>query len=75
MGSIYDSDSDKEKIHRKMTRYSLETRGRFTFDSELSPSSFWKKLRSYLYQKDIAAELDEHKWRFNFKVIGELNDE
>ena len=68
MSGLNDSDSDEGEIHRKMTRYSLETRGRFTFDSELSPARFWMKLRNYLIERDITAELDEHKWRFNFTV-------
>ena len=75
MGSIYDLDSDEEKIKRKMTRYSLKTRGRFSFDSKLSPARFWKKLRNYLFERDIAAQLDEHKWRFNFTVKAELDGE
>ena len=75
MSGLNDSDSDEEKIHRKMTRYSLKTRGRFTFDSELSPARFWKKLRNYLNERDITAELDEHKWRFNFTVKAELDGE
>ena len=75
MGGTHDSDSDEEEIHRRMTPYSVRTRGRFTFDSELSPARFWKKLRNYLNDRDIAAKLDEHKWQFNFTVEGELDDE
>jgi hypothetical protein len=75
MGGIHDSDSDEEEIHRIMTPYSMQTRGEFTFDCKLSPTRFWKKLRKYLNERDIAAELDENKWQFHFKVEGELDNE
>ena len=58
-----------------MTPYSVRTRGKYTFDSELPPARFWKKLRNYLNDRDIAAELDEHYWRFTFRVEDELDDE
>ena len=74
-GGFHDSDGDEEEIHRRMTPYSVRTRGKFTFDSELPPARFWKKLRNYLNERDIAAELDEHKWRVNFTVEDELDDE
>ena len=61
MGGPHDSDSNEEEIHRRMTPYSVRTRGKYTFDSELSPARFWKKLRNYLLNdRDIAPELDEH---------------
>jgi hypothetical protein len=75
MGGPHGSDSDEEEIHRIMTPYSVRTRGKYTFDSELPPARFWKKLRNYLNERDIEAELHEHKWRFNFTVEGELDDE
>ncbi len=53
----------------------MRIRGKFTFDSELPPARFWKKLRNYLNERDIAAELDEYKWRFNFTFEDELDDE
>ena len=75
MGGPHGSDSDEEEIHRRMTPYSMRTRGKFTFDSELPPARFWRKLRNYLGERDIATELDENKWRFNFTVEDELDDE
>jgi len=74
MGGIHDSSSEEEKIFRRMDPYSVRTRGRFSFDSELSPARFWRKLRNYLNERDIEANLDESKWRFNFKVEDELDD-
>ena len=53
----------------------MRTRGKYTFDSELTPARFWRKLRNYLNDRDITAELDERKWRFNFTFEGELDDE
>ena len=44
MGGPHDSDSDEEEIHRRMTPYSVRTRGKYTFDSELPPARFWRKL-------------------------------
>ena len=58
-----------------MDPYSVRIRGKYTFDSELSPARFWKKLRNYLNERDIKVELDEYKWQFNFTVEGELDDE
>jgi hypothetical protein len=58
-----------------MDDYSVRTRGKYTFDSELTPARFWRKLRNYLNDRDITAELDERKWRFNFTFEGELDDE
>ena len=75
MGGIHDSDSDEEVIQRRMTRYSMKTKGQYTFNCELPPARFWKKLRNYLNERDIAAELHDLKWQFNFKVGGELDDE
>ena len=75
MGGPHGLDSDEEEIHRRMTPYSVRTRGKYTFDSELPPARFWRKLRNYLNERDIAAELDEHLWRFNFTVEDELDDE
>jgi hypothetical protein len=75
MGGSHSSDSNEEEIHRRMTPYSVRTRGRYTFDSELPPARFWKKLRDYLNERNIEAKLDEHKWRFNFTVEDELDDE
>ena len=66
MGGPHGSDSEEEVIHRRMDDYSMRTRGKYTFDSELTPARFWRKLRNYLNDRDITAELDEHKWRFNF---------
>ena len=75
MGGPHGSDSEEEVIHRRMTPYSVITRGKYTFDSELPPARFWKKLRNYLNERDIEVELDEYKWRFNFTVEDELDDE
>jgi hypothetical protein len=58
-----------------MTPYSERTRGKYTFDSELSPARFWKKLKNYLNGRDIDAVLHESKWQFKFTVEGELDDE
>ena len=69
------SDSEEEVIHLRMDYYSVRTRGKYTFDSELPPARFWKKLRNYLNERDIEVELHERKWQLNFKVKGELDDE
>ena len=53
----------------------MRTRGQYTFDSELKPARFWRKLRNYLIERDIEVALDERKWRFTFRVEGERNDE
>ena len=58
-----------------MDRYSGRTRGKYTFDSDLPPARIWNKLRNYLNDRDITAELDERKWRFNFTVEDEFDDE
>ena len=58
-----------------MDPYSVRIRGKYTFDSELPPARFWKKIRNYLIARDIEVELHEHKWQFNFTVKGELDDE
>ena len=58
-----------------MDPYSVRIRGRYTFDSELPPARFWKKLRNYLKERDIPAKLHERKWQFNFTVEGKLDDE
>ena len=57
---FHGSDSEEEVIQRRMDPYSVRIRGKYTFDSELPPARFWKKLRNYLNDRDIAAELDEH---------------
>jgi hypothetical protein len=54
-----------------MTPYSARTKGTYTFDTELPPTRFWNKLKSYLNMKP---ELDEHKWRINFTVEDDLDD-
>ena len=53
----------------------MRIRGRYTFDSELPPARFWKKLRNYLNERDIEVKLHERKWQFNFTVESELDDE
>ena len=75
MSGPNDSDSEEEVIHLRMDYYSVRTRGKYTFDSELPPARFWKKLRNYLNERDIEVELHERKWQLNFKVEGELDDE
>jgi hypothetical protein len=75
MGGPHGSDSEEEVIKKRMDPYSGRIRGKYTFDSELTPARFWKKLRNYLNERDIEAKLHEHKWRFNFIVEDELDDE
>ena len=75
MGGPHGFDSEEVVEQRRMDDYSVRTRGKYTFDSELKPFDFWKKLRNYLIERDIEVALDERKWRFNFRVEGERNDE
>jgi len=76
MSGPHGSDSEEEVIQRRMDPYNVRTRGRFTFDSELKPARFWRKLKNYLKEeRKIEANLDESKWRFNFTVKDELNAE
>ena len=58
-----------------MDPFSGRIRLTYFFDSELPPARFWKKLRNYLKERNIKAELSERKWQFNFIVEDELDDE
>jgi len=75
MGGPHGSDSEEEVIQRIMDPYSVRTRGDFHFDSELKPARFWEKLSNYLVERAITTELDERKWRINFTVEDELDNE
>ena len=75
MSGPHGSDSEEEKLLRRMDPYSEKIRVRDTFDSALTPARFWRKLRNYLNERDIEANLDESKWRFNFTVTNELEIE
>ena len=47
MGGTH-SDSSDEETQRIMNPYSDRTRGEHTFDTELSPARFWRRLNRYL---------------------------
>lgn len=58
-----------------MAPYDPATKVFYTFFSKLSPSKFAKKLIKELQEQDVAAVISENKWKIDFQIEEELDDQ
>ena len=61
-GGDSDEESDEEDDQRLMIPYNNKTRGLFMIFSTLSCRRFFKRLQSYLREKDIVGNISETHW-------------
>ena len=57
MGGGVSDESDDDGVERKMVPLNLKTRGLFMFFTPLSHFRFFRKLKYYLQQKEVVANL------------------